>query len=69
MSIRLGNVTILVRDYDEALKFYTWVSKSALMKSSDRGHGGSLWAVLVRMFRLFCKNPSPRCEAKRMPAG
>jgi catechol 2,3-dioxygenase-like lactoylglutathione lyase family enzyme len=23
MSVRLGNVTILVRDYDEALKFYT----------------------------------------------
>jgi predicted enzyme related to lactoylglutathione lyase len=25
MSIRLGNVTILVRDYDEALQFYTEV--------------------------------------------
>lgn len=25
MSIRLGNVTILVRDYNEALKFYTEV--------------------------------------------
>jgi catechol 2,3-dioxygenase-like lactoylglutathione lyase family enzyme len=68
MSVRLGNVTILVRDYDEALKFYTEVL--GFEKRSDEKFGpGARWAVRARTFRLFCRNLSPRCKAKRMPAG
>jgi hypothetical protein len=45
MSIKLGNVTILVRDYDEALKFYT--DALGFEKRSDQKFGpGARWVTV-----------------------
>jgi predicted enzyme related to lactoylglutathione lyase len=45
MSIKLGNVTILVRDYDEALRFYTEVL--GFEKRSDQQYDRSARWVTV----------------------
>jgi len=45
MSVRLGNVTILVRDYDEALKFFT--EALGFEKRRDEKFGpGARWVTV-----------------------
>jgi predicted enzyme related to lactoylglutathione lyase len=45
MSVKLGNVTILVRDYDEALRFYTEVL--GFEKRYDQKFGaGARWVTV-----------------------
>jgi predicted enzyme related to lactoylglutathione lyase len=61
MSIRLGNVTILVRDYDEALKFYTEVM--GFEKRTDQKFGpGARWVTLAapgQDVQIVLQKPEP----------
>jgi predicted enzyme related to lactoylglutathione lyase len=61
MSIRLGNVTILVRDYDEALKFYTEVM--GFEKRSDQKFGpGARWVTVAapgQDVQIVLQKPEP----------
>jgi predicted enzyme related to lactoylglutathione lyase len=61
MSIRLGNVTILVRDYDEALKFYTEVL--GFEKRSDQKFGpGGRWVTIAapgQDIQIVLQKPEP----------
>ena len=61
MSIRLGNVTILVRDYDEALKFYTEVL--GFEKRSDQKFGpGARWVTVAapgQEIQIVLQKPEP----------
>ena len=61
MSIRLGNVTILVRDYDEALKFYTEVL--GFEKRSDQKFGSAARWVTVAApsqdVQIILQKPEP----------
>jgi predicted enzyme related to lactoylglutathione lyase len=61
MSIRLGNVTILVRDYDEALKFYT--ETLGFEKRSDQKFGpGARWVTVAapgQDIQIVLQKPEP----------
>jgi predicted enzyme related to lactoylglutathione lyase len=61
MSIRLGNVNILVRDYDEALKFYTEVL--GFEKRSDQRFGpGARWVTVAapgQDVQIILQKPEP----------
>jgi predicted enzyme related to lactoylglutathione lyase len=61
MSIKLGNVTILVRDYDEALKFYTEVL--GFEKRSDQQFGpGARWVTVAAAgqdIQIVLQKPEP----------
>jgi predicted enzyme related to lactoylglutathione lyase len=61
MSIRLGNVTILVRDYDEALKFYTEVM--GFEKRTDQKFGpGARWVTVAapgQDVQIVLQKPEP----------
>lgn len=61
MSIRLGNVTILVRDYDEALKFYTEVL--GFEKRTDQKFGpGARWVTVAapgQDVQIILQKPEP----------
>jgi predicted enzyme related to lactoylglutathione lyase len=61
MSIRLGNVTILVHDYDEALKFYTDVL--GFEKRSDQKFGpGARWVTVAapgQDVQIVLQKPEP----------
>jgi predicted enzyme related to lactoylglutathione lyase len=61
MSIRLGNVTILVRDYDEALKFYTKVM--GFEKRTDQKFGpGARWVTVAapgQDVQIVLQKPEP----------
>ncbi|MBL8297156.1 MAG: VOC family protein [Rhodanobacteraceae bacterium] len=46
MSARLGLVALLVRDYDEAIAFFTQALRFVLVEDSDRG-GGKRWVVVA----------------------
>ncbi len=46
MSARLGLVALLVRDYDEAIAFFTGALRFTLVEDADRG-GGKRWVVVV----------------------
>jgi len=46
MKQRLGQVTFLVRDYDEAVEFFTRALNFKLVEDSPRG-GGKRWIVVV----------------------
>jgi predicted enzyme related to lactoylglutathione lyase len=61
MSIRLGSVTILVRDYDEALKFYTELL--GFEKRSDQKFGpGARWVIVAAAgqdVQIILQKPEP----------
>jgi predicted enzyme related to lactoylglutathione lyase len=61
MSIRLGNVTILVRDYDEALNFYTEIL--GFEKRSDQKFGpGARWVTVAapgQDIQIVLQKPEP----------
>jgi predicted enzyme related to lactoylglutathione lyase len=61
MSIRLGNVTVLVRDYDEALRFYTEVLE--FEKRSDQAFGpGARWVTVAapgQDVQIILQKPEP----------
>lgn len=46
MSARLSLVALLVRDYDEAIAFFTQALRFTLVEDSDRG-GGKRWVVVA----------------------
>lgn len=46
MSARLSLVAVLVRDYDEAIAFFTQALRFTLVEDSDRG-GGKRWVVVA----------------------
>lgn len=46
MSARLGLVALLVRDYDEAIAFFTQALRFDLVEDTDRG-GGKRWVVVA----------------------
>ncbi|HSX58866.1 MAG TPA: VOC family protein [Tahibacter sp.] len=46
MSARLALVALLVRDYDEAIAFFTQALRFELVEDSDRG-GGKRWVVVA----------------------
>jgi catechol 2,3-dioxygenase-like lactoylglutathione lyase family enzyme len=46
VSRRLGLVALLVRDYDEAIAFFTRALRFDLVEDSDRG-GGKRWVVVA----------------------
>ena len=66
MSIRLATVALVVRDYDEAIAFYTQKLGFELTEDSDRGHG-KRW-VTVRagtgMELLLAKAVTPEQESR-----
>ena len=61
MSVKLGNVTILVRDYDEALKFYTEVL--GFEKRADQKFGpGDRWVTIAapgQDIQIVLQKPEP----------
>jgi catechol 2,3-dioxygenase-like lactoylglutathione lyase family enzyme len=61
MSIRLGNVTILVRDYDEALKFYT--EQLGFEKHMDQKFGPAVrWLTIAapgQDIQIVLQKPEP----------
>ena len=61
MSIRLGNVTVLVRDYDEALRFYTEVL--GFEKRVDQPFGpGARWVTVAapgQDVQIILQKPEP----------
>jgi catechol 2,3-dioxygenase-like lactoylglutathione lyase family enzyme len=61
MSIRLGNVTVLVRDYGEALRFYTEVLE--FEKRSDQPFGpGARWVTVAapgQDVQILLQKPEP----------
>lgn len=61
MSIRLGSVTILVGDYDEALKFYT--KTLGFEKRSDEHFGpGARWVTVAapgQDIQIILQKPEP----------
>jgi predicted enzyme related to lactoylglutathione lyase len=71
MSVRLGNVTILVRDYDEALKFYT--ETLGFEKRMDQSIGPVRWLTVAASgqdVQIILQKPDPAVHgeesAKRM---
>lgn len=46
MSARLGLIALLVRDYDEAIAFFTQALRFDLVEDTDRG-GGKRWVVVA----------------------
>jgi predicted enzyme related to lactoylglutathione lyase len=66
MSVRLGNVTILVRDYDEALKFYTEVL--GFEKRSDEKFGpGARWVTVGspgQDVQIILQKPEPAMQGE-----
>jgi catechol 2,3-dioxygenase-like lactoylglutathione lyase family enzyme len=76
MSVRLGNVTILVRDYDEALEFYTEVL--GFEKRFDEKFGpGARWVTIAapgQDVQIILQKPEPamhgeehaRCMTERI---
>ena len=46
MSARLSLVALLVRDYDEAIAFFTQALRFDLVEDTDRG-GGKRWVVVA----------------------
>jgi hypothetical protein len=66
MSVRLGNVTILVRDYDEALKFYTEVL--GFEKRSDEKFGpGARWVTVGspgQGVQIILQKPEPAMQGE-----
>lgn len=46
MSARLGLIALLVRDYDEAIAFFTQALGFDLVEDTDRG-GGKRWVVVA----------------------
>jgi predicted enzyme related to lactoylglutathione lyase len=67
MSIRLGNVTILVRDYDEALKFYTEIL--GFEKRSDQAFGqGARWVSVGapgQDIQIILQKPEPTMHGEQ----
>ena len=61
MSIRLGNVTILVRDYDEALRFFT--EALGFEKRRDEKYGpGVRWVTVAapgQDVQIVLQKPEP----------
>ncbi|OON69061.1 VOC family protein [Hymenobacter sp. CRA2] len=45
MAQRIGNITLLVRDYDEAIAYYTGVLGFQLLEDTDQGNG-KRWVVV-----------------------
>lgn len=66
MPIRLATVTLVVRDYDEAIAFYTQILGFELTEDSDRG-SGKRW-VTVRAGTgaelLLAKAVTPEQESR-----
>ena len=42
---KIGSVTLLVRDYDEAIAFYTKCLRFKLLEDTDMG-GGKRWVLV-----------------------
>jgi predicted enzyme related to lactoylglutathione lyase len=61
MSVKLGNVTILIRDYDEALKFYTEVLGFE-MRYDQKFGSGARWVTVAapgQDVQIILQKPEP----------
>ena len=66
MTQRIAHVALLVRDYDEAIAFFTQALRFRLMEDTDRG-GGKRWVLVAppgaQTALLLARAATPEQEA------
>ncbi len=75
MNQEIGCVALLVRDYDEAIRFYTTALRFRLVEETARG-GGRRWVVLAppgssgcRLLLAMAKNAQETAAVGRQAGG
>jgi lactoylglutathione lyase len=68
MKQKIGHVTLLVRDYDEAIEFYTKILRFTLIEDSARGDG-KRWVLVAppnsqETCLLLAKASTPEQESR-----